>query len=216
MPTTPPFSPYLIAGLALPPGAARVIEGAIGVVARAMWSARPVIGERLRDFLPVTYRIDPTDLPMSFLLHVDVAGPKVRVAARDEAAEATATVRGGTADLLALLGGGVDGDALFFSRALVVEGATDAVVALRNALDDAGADPVGDVTARLGPAAAPARALLARLFVLPRRISDDLATVADALRGPLARRADAQGHRLDDIDARLERLERAQRRRSTP
>lgn len=212
MSAAPPFSPYLLAGLALPPGAERVIERVISVTARAVWSARPVIGERLAALGPVTYRIDPTDLPFSVLMHVDVSGPDVRVIGRGETAAAAASVRGSAADLLAMLGGDADGDALFFSRALSVEGATEAVVALRNALDDAGVDPVGDVTRRLGPAAGPARAALARLLALPRRLSCDLALVADALRGPLARRADAQGHRLDDIDERLDRLERAQRR----
>jgi predicted lipid carrier protein YhbT len=43
--------------------------------------------------------------------------------------------------LIGMLDGSYDGDALFFSRDLVIEGDTSAVLALRNALDDAEIDP---------------------------------------------------------------------------
>ena len=42
--------------------------------------------------------------------------------------------------LIGLIDGTYDGDALFFSRDLVVEGDVEAVLALRNAIDDAGID----------------------------------------------------------------------------
>jgi O2-independent ubiquinone biosynthesis accessory factor UbiT len=44
---------------------------------------------------------------------------------------------GGLAALLGLVYGAFDGDALFFSRDLVVEGDTGAMLALRNAIDNA-------------------------------------------------------------------------------
>jgi len=54
----------------------------------------------------------------------------------------------------------LDGDALFFSRALVIEGNTEAVVSLRNALDDIDGSVAERVAAMFGP---PGRATLAML-----------------------------------------------------
>lgn len=48
-----------------------------------------------------------------------------------------ATIRGPVEPLLDLMEGRADGDALFFSRRLKIEGSMDAVVSLRNALDAA-------------------------------------------------------------------------------
>ena len=39
-------------------------------------------------------------------------------------------------NLLRLIDGRMDGDAIFFSRALQIEGDTEAIVSLRNALDN--------------------------------------------------------------------------------
>jgi predicted lipid carrier protein YhbT len=52
---------------------------------------------------------------------------------------------------MGLIDGSYDGDALFFSRDLVVEGDVEAVLALRNAIDDAGVDLVADTAALFGP-----------------------------------------------------------------
>ena len=63
--------------------------------------------------------------------------------------------------------GAYDGDALFFSRDLEIEGDTAAVVALRNAIDNEELDLVREATALLGPletlAAAPAQKLAAAI-----------------------------------------------------
>ena len=54
----------------------------------------------------------------------------------------------------------VDGDALMFSRDLVIEGDVEAVLALRNAIDDAQLDLVTELSAVFGPLGAPARRAL--------------------------------------------------------
>ena len=47
--------------------------------------------------------------------------------------------------------GAMDGDALFFSRDIVIEGDTEAVLALRNAVDDAEIDLADEVASMTGP-----------------------------------------------------------------
>ena len=73
----------------------------------------------------------------------------------DRGAVATASgadcrIAGQLSALLGLVHGAVDGDALFFSRDLVIEGDTEAALALRNAVDDAELD-LSEEIARLAP-----------------------------------------------------------------
>lgn len=62
-----------------------------------------------------------------------------------------ATVSGPLRVLLSLLEGSSDGDAEFFFRSLTVAGDMEAVLALRNALDDADVDLPTDLGALAGP-----------------------------------------------------------------
>ena len=50
-------------------------------------------------------------------------------------------VRGPLLSLLGLLDGTFDGDALFFSRSISISGKVDALLALRNAIEDADLKP---------------------------------------------------------------------------
>jgi len=59
--------------------------------------------------------------------------------------------------LIDLLEGRLDGDALFFSRELTVEGDTEAVLLLRNAVDSDEVDLFEDLLSVLGPLAGPLR-----------------------------------------------------------
>lgn len=55
--------------------------------------------------------------------------------------------------LLALLEGRIDGDAVFFSRDLAVSGDMEAMLALRNALDDCEINLPSDLADMAGPLA---------------------------------------------------------------
>jgi hypothetical protein len=70
---------------------------------------------------------------------------------------ADAMVKGPLVLLLALLEGRVDGDAEFFARELDVSGDMEAIVALRNALDDSSIDLPSDLAPIAGPLAVSAQ-----------------------------------------------------------
>ena len=65
-------------------------------------------------------------------------GPRARLEAypAGESVAWDARIAGPLAALIGLVHGAYDGDALFFSRDLVIEGDTEAVLALRNAIDN--------------------------------------------------------------------------------
>jgi predicted lipid carrier protein YhbT len=67
--------------------------------------------------------------------------------------------------------GALDGDALFFSRDIVIEGDTEAVLALRNAVDDAEIDLAAEVAAIAGPASPYVAEIFRRAAPLAERMT---------------------------------------------
>jgi len=69
-------------------------------------------------------------------------------------------ISGPLSAFLGMMHGAYDGDALFFSRDLTVEGDTEAALALRNAIDDAELDLAAELQTLAGPLRAPLAAVL--------------------------------------------------------
>lgn len=101
----------------------------------------PEVFERLSDYSSISLMIDPIDLPIRFRLLLDGPRSRVDVVVDDEPAGAVAHVRAPLLVLLGLLDGTYDADALFFSRDLAVEGDTEVVLAVRNAIEEADLRP---------------------------------------------------------------------------
>jgi predicted lipid carrier protein YhbT len=126
----------------------------------------PEIFERLGTHASRRFGIDPTDMPFVMELRPFRQAPRITVLRQLPGSGIDARVAGPLAGILGLASGAFDGDALFFSRDLVVEGDITALLALRNALDDTGIDFI-DLAARylglLGiPFAQTARAQVAK------------------------------------------------------
>ncbi|MEO3431417.1 SCP2 sterol-binding domain-containing protein [Pelagibius sp. CAU 1746] len=119
------------------------------VVAR-MAVERPAIFRRLGSHADKVYLIDAVDLPFVFRLRPVAARPSIDLCRRSAAEPWDARIAGPLAALLGMIHGSFDGDALFFSRDIVVEGDTEAVLALRNALDDAEIDLLSEAAGLLG------------------------------------------------------------------
>ena len=100
------------------------------------------------------FGIHPTDLPFAFELAPKPDRPRL-VAVRTLSEELDVRISGPLGALLGLVNGELDGDALFFSRDLRVEGDFEAVVALRNAVDDAQINLVDEIRSLLGPLGGP-------------------------------------------------------------
>lgn len=104
---------------------------------RSLARRRPEAFERLGEFSKARFLIDPTDLPFAFHVVPDGEAATVRATGKSGAAASDVVIRGPILLLLGILDGTLDGDALFFHRAISVSGRTEAVVALRNAIEDA-------------------------------------------------------------------------------
>jgi predicted lipid carrier protein YhbT len=154
VPTFPPFLRRGIRVLPLMP-----LQLPLALVLRSLVARHPRIFERLGEHAAKRFGIEPTDLPFAFVLEPRPQAPKV-VAVRNLPPDIPVRIAGPLVGLLGLIDGSYDGDALFFSRELVIEGDVEAVVALRNAIDSEDVDLVADAAALLGPLAPFGRLLL--------------------------------------------------------
>lgn len=141
-----------LACLALQPVLSRIV--------RRVAARRPALFARLGPHQTTDFLIDPIELPFALHLRPDPAALVFRAVPRDIAPQAGATIRGRFLLLLELVDSEEDGDAAFFSRDLEVTGDTEAVVRLRNALDDMDGSLAEETAAMFG---SPGRAILARL-----------------------------------------------------
>lgn len=212
----PPFSPVLLLGLALKPLRPSLLQPVFDATLKAVRRRHPDILERMEPYAAAVVCIDPTDLPFMLLLEPDPAEPRLTVRRDVDPAEVSATVRGPLETLIALAEGRVDGDALFFSRQLVVEGDTEVVVALRNAIDGAGIDLMDDIATALGPFGRPLRAVAGAAFGLLGRLRDDVETLRQAAIAPALQGADLQSARIAELEAEVKALRKASRGQARP
>ena len=200
--TTPPLSPVLLAGFALRPVPPNMFQPILDAAMSIIGRRHPGIFDRISATGQPTYLIDPVDLPYVFVLTVLPRGPKLVASKSDIAVHADAVIRGPLACLLAMLEGRIDGDALFFSRDLVIEGDTEAVVALRNAIDDAEITLRDDLLSLFGPFSVPATKVADLVERLGKLAAQDLETVRQAIISPSMRRHESQEAKLDELAGR--------------
>jgi len=213
--SNPPLSPVLVAGIAIRPLPPALLQPFLDA-AMAIFSRRhPGLFARLEGLAGSTFRINPVDLPFDFLLRPGPSPSLLAVSKETGADRPTAAIHGPLLTLIQLLEGKLDGDALFFSRDLIVEGDTEAVVTLRNAVDGAGIDLLKDLLWVLGPLAPPVRLALGGARAIFTRLDNDLALLRRALLAPVIDRYEAQAAELRELRAMIAELRRQRRGRAT-
>src|SRR5664279_2122982 len=131
--------------------------------------SRPDVFTRLGPHAQKSFVIDPTDLPFVLVLKPRPDAPSLSAWRRNDVPHSHARIAGSFLNLFDLIDGSLDGDALFFSRRLRVTGDTEAVVALRNALDDVDGGVVESITRAFGPLAPIATMTVSHLRGLSRQ-----------------------------------------------
>jgi len=211
----PPLTPALLAGIALRPLPLALLQPFLDAALAILRRCHPDLFARMADIEGSTFLIDPMDLPFGFLLRLSKT-PRLRAIAKDAPPDMdmdttpTATIRGPLATLMRLLEGRLDGDALFFSRDLIVEGNMETVVTLRNAVDGAGIDLLDDLLSVFGPLSRPARLVAngaSRVFAHMER---DLENMRNTLTAPVAGHCEAQAAEIRELRKALEELQREQ------
>lgn len=124
-------------------------EAVANLAYQRVLSHHPSLFERLDIYRERRFGFIATDLPLAF-----VARPtdgRINVHRKPLKDRVDVSVEAPFGILLDLLQGKADGDALFFSRDIQVEGDMEALLALRNSLDDARVDLVDDVLGKGSP-----------------------------------------------------------------
>lgn len=128
-----------------------LVERAANTLFQRILRNHPDLFERLGEHRAKRFAFKPSDLSLVFL--VNPHGPTLHVRRKADSLDADATVEGPLLLLLALLEGRYDADALFFSRELSVVGDMEAMLAMRNTLDDCDIDLPRDLSTLAGPLA---------------------------------------------------------------
>jgi len=164
-PATSPLKALLehVPSLLLAPVPLALLQPILTRIATHVAQSRPELFNRLGTHAGKRFLIDPIDLPFVLVLTPEPELPRLTAHRRYERPAHDAGIAGKFFNLLDMIDGSLDGDALFFSRALQVSGDTEAVVALRNALDDFEGSALDSVIASFGPLSAPAALALSGL-----------------------------------------------------
>ena len=206
---TPPLSPILLAGLPLGPVPKSIFNPLARGMLKLVQRRHGPVFERLQILGNKCICIEPVDLPMAFLLQFGSASPAITVIDKDRKNDqAVAVVKGSFLDLLDLLQGKADGDALFFSRDLLIEGDTEAILTLRNALDSADIDLRSDFLDALGPFSGPGRKAVDLATAIFRRASQDIETVSRSIRKQVDDRQQSQQTSIEKIKETVADLEK--------
>ena len=137
--------------LPLPPPPLFLLQPLLAHVVKKIAAQYPEILERLGPHQRSTYVIDAGGLPFALVLRPEPENLTFRAVSRDDLPAHDARIAGKFFDLLRLVDCGEDGDAMFFSRTLDISGDVDAVVTLRNALDNVDGSIAESVAGMFGP-----------------------------------------------------------------
>jgi predicted lipid carrier protein YhbT len=149
--------------LLLTPLPLALLQPILNRMATHVAASRAGLFDRLGPHAGKRFLIDPVDLPFVLVLTPERAAPRLTAHRRHERPAHDAAIAGTFFNLLDMIDGTLDGDAMFFSRDLGVTGDTEAVVALRNALDDFEGSALAAAIGSFGPFAGPASFVLSGL-----------------------------------------------------
>ncbi len=150
----------------LPPPPLAPVQPLLHRVVTDIARRHPRLFARLGDNARRRFLVDVEELPFVLLLRPSPSAPRFTAHHRHRVPAHDVRIAGTFEALFRLLDSEADSDALFFSRDIVVEGNTEAIVALRNAIDDLEGPLTEDIAAAFGPLAGILRRLLAALRMI--------------------------------------------------
>lgn len=182
------FSPLLLAGLLTRNLPSRPVDIALQKFTDEIIHNHPGVMDRLLLLDGKSFLICPTDLPHKIRLSFSAKDIKIFVEKNNDKADVQ--ISGPLRSLIAMLGGNEDGDALFFCRKISVQGDTEALVTLRNAIDSDDIDLEAEIEAFFGIFQKPARLFMKSGQGVLDRLNKDMDMIHSALIRPLRLKID--------------------------
>lgn len=139
----------------LPPLPLFILQPLLNHIVGSVAKQHPELFDRLGDSANKIFLIDPSDLPLFLVLQPNPLNPTLKAYNQNEIIEHDTYICGTFATLMQMIDAQSDSDALFFNREIRVSGDSEAMVALRNALDDMEGSLAKDVAKSFGPLSKP-------------------------------------------------------------
>lgn len=210
----PSFTPFLLISPFVRNAPRALVQKICNHAMATMHTRHKAVFARVTERETFALLIAPTDLDMMFYLKIDPDQPELRPVSHPSEEPVAARISGPLPALLELLQGKSDGDALFFSRTLRIEGRTDLVVALRNALDGEEIDLRTAVSSSFGAASPAARVMLRFAETIYGQVQHDMDRSAHALTASLERRLGGLDKRTTAQAEAMSRIENSLQRNS--
>lgn len=153
------MSPAAIARVLVRPLPLLPLNHLLSLITRHLCHRHQAVVRRLQPIVGHHFLITPDGSDISFFLEIH-PHRVTATATRNSRLPADVRISGNLVRLLQMLEGSLDGDALFFSREISIEGDTEALLTLRNAIDSEDIDLRAEVLSACGPWAGPAARLL--------------------------------------------------------
>lgn len=146
-------------GRLMPPLPLFALQPLLKHIVATVTERRPELFARLGDHCQKRFLIDPNNLPFFLVLQPDPQNPQLKAYNRGSDVAHDVCISASFHTHLKMIDSQTDGDALFFNRDLKITGDTEAIVALRNALDDMDSTLAEDVAASFGPLSGAVRSI---------------------------------------------------------
>lgn len=129
------LTPYFLLGVLTKPFInMSVVQIIIDKVNAILLKNHPSMLARMAEYTPALIKVVPIDLPLTLLITLNKDNLTIKINKNNDIA-ADATLSSTLKIFMQMLEGKTDGDALFFSRQLIIEGNTELIVAFRNVLE---------------------------------------------------------------------------------
>lgn len=201
------LTPLMLAGMALKPLPVAPLNMLLQHITARLAKNHPAILERLKPLAGKEFLICPADLPHD--IRMNIGDGQISCHIEDDfMGDADVTIRGSLLSLTRMLDGEIDGDALFFSRSITVEGDTEALLTLRNAMDSDDIDIRAEILAPLGLLKAPAESLLTMGEHLYHNLSHHMDKINQAIINPLSQRCNGLEEDNQELRHKISHLEK--------
>jgi len=132
-------------------------------VANKIYRNHPSMAERLQPIINSSFFVKITNLPFNVFFTIEEKGVAVKALHNSEQPTADLTISSDLTSLVNIFEGDEDGDKLFFSRKLQINGNSEALVTLRNAIDSQDINIVEEISAPFKIFANPAKSVINKL-----------------------------------------------------
>ena len=205
----PPLTSHLVLGLiARPFLKKKLVQPILNKIAKNLQRRHPGLIEKLSTYAAQSILINPLDLPYTILLQINEHNIELIFCKPGTRPTYTAQISGAYLDLLELLNGNLDGDALFFSRKLTIDGTTEVVVAVRNILENEEIDPFEEILSQTGIFRQPLEFIANQHKTLVTSLQEHLDLMGSSLMNNVKQQCDQQNNSIETLQQKITLLQK--------